>query len=1126
MQLPRERSAVVYRRLRQLFAIPILVSGSVALHAANQPSGTPVATFKQYCVQCHSKANTSGGISIEQLTASTELTTTAMGRNFQHWEKVIAVLETERMPPKGLPKPSDAARTGTATWIRARLNEYARANAGDPGRVTVRQLTSAEYGYTVRDLTGLELKLGNDASSDAVGGEGFTNYGDTQFMQDATVERYLGAAKQIAEHAVIGAGPLGFFIDPGKSGLELSAVNRIQAIYHTYGFRAASGEGGRPYGLDRYTKALYTAWRYQHRQAFGEPAVTLAALAKREGLTVRFVEHIWSVLNQPAPAYPTSAVIAKWQALPAPGADRAQASAKALEGSREIQKFLIEWPRWLFGAGALAEGGQGDERALVLTDASIEAQSSGSLRFLVRGRGQNTARFYLSTASVNPLSKDKPIVIWKNAGIRMSTNRRFGERQPLHTLVDEATRTRLGFGRQSDGSALEPTDFATLGDGSVYVDVTTPKGVGAVELQVQLQLKDGGSGDAVLRCTLSDEAELSKGRPVSVLLASTGSSGFRAWKAGVLAFAAALPQISHGEPTPSDKDPIPLPFNNTYNQPERDHYHTKLKYYRDDRFLVEKMLDDETRRKLDHAWIDLMTSFEYHDAFLDFVSEKYKLGLKDKGIADLQPNEIEAIPEEPRRYVKALRTEYDAMTAARKSAQPGHVEDLLRFAGNAWRRPLTAAEKDRLRSFYVRARESQKLDHDKALRATLARILVAPAFLYRLELPAGQTGVKPLSGTELASRLSYFLWSSMPDAELQRAAAAGELMNTAQLNRQVKRMLADEKARRMSTEFFGQWLGFYRFDQYRGVDTTRFPEFTDAVKEAMYDEAVFFFEHVLRKDKPVRDILFADYTFLNRTLAKHYGISKEIKAEGDPELVEGVNAFHRGGLLRLGAVMTVTSAPLRTSPVKRGDWILRRILGTPTPPPPADAGSIPADDKQFGDMTVRERLAVHQRNARCASCHTRIDPLGFPLERFDPVGRWRDTYPDGKPIHDSSELADATRIAGVDGLVNYMKAQEQQVLRNFAQKLIGYALGRTILASDQPLIDQLLKAGGDAQVSRWMAEIVASRQFRFRREVDESPAPTSQSASRETPSVSKPAGPRRTESATKTVATLNRQGGR
>jgi hypothetical protein len=307
-------------------------------------------------------------------------------------------------------------------------------------------------------------------------------------------------------------------------------------------------------------------------------------------------------------------------------------------------------------------------------------------------------------------------------------------------------------------------------------------------------------------------------------------------------------------------------------------------------------------------------------------------------------------------------------------------------------------------------------------------------------------------------------------------------------------MLADAKARRLSTEFFGQWLGFYRFDQYSGVDPTRFPEFNDAVKSAMYDEAVSFFEHIIRKDRPVREMLFADYTFLNRTLAKHYGVQKEVASMEDPELVTGANSFQRGGLLRLGAVLTATSAPLRTSPVKRGDWLLRRVLGTPTPPPPADAGSIPADDKAFGGLTLFERLEAHKRNPTCASCHTRIDPLGFPLERYDAVGRWRNEYSDGKPVHDSSTTADQTHIAGVDGLLNYLKTQEKQILRTFANKLLGYALGRTITISDQPLIDRLTQAGGDANFSKLIAEIATSRQFRHRRGKEESLATESHTA--------------------------------
>ena len=1019
----------------------------LALGLAGISYGAAPPLFRQYCVQCHGKTP-QAGLNLEALIARP-----SVGKDFAHWEKVAAALEQKRMPPAKMPKPGDAERARAVAWVRARLNAYARAHAGDPGRVTVRRLTSGEYAYTIGDLTGLDWKTDADFASDAVGGEGFANFGDVQFIDSANLERYLDAAKRIAEHAVIGAGPLEFFDDPGQSGMELSAISRIQQIYRAHGFRAASAEGGRPYGLERYGKALYASWRYHHRQA-----ASLEEAAKAEGLSPRFLEHIWGVLQDPTPTYPTSEVVSRWKNLPASDAKAART------GCEEIQHFLIEWPRWLLGAGGAAEGGQGDERALVLTDASVQATPSHQFRFFARSK-EKTARVYLSTVSMNPAAKDKPAIRWRNGVARFrGTERGGGTQQPLLPLLSEETRKRLGIAPGAE-------EFTLRAGESVFLDIPLPEGAGGLGLEIEAAME--ASQEAVVRCTVSNHEELSKGRPDSALLGHPTTAAFRNWKSGVLAFAARMPQISQGEPTPADRDPIPSPFNDAYNQPERDRFHTQLKYYRDDRFLVEKMLDNATRTKLEHAWADLLSSFEYHDLFLRFVGEKFKLDLK-KSIADLTAAEIAALPAEPRKYVTALRAEYDSIVSAREAAQAGHVEESLGFASQAWRRPLTQSEKDGLRRFYTEARESGKLDHTKALRALLARILVAPAFLYRLESPGR------LSSWEMASRMSYFLWSSVPDAELRRAAAAGELLQAMALERQAKRMLADPKARRLSTEFFGQWLGFYRFDQHRDVDAGRFPEFTGEVKSAMYDEAVSFFEHIIRKDRPMGDVLFADYTFLNPTLAKHYGVSRKF-AGAEFEQVDGAQAFHRGGLLRLGAVLTATSAPLRTSPVKRGDWVLRRVLGTPTPPPPADAGSIPADDKLFGGLSVQERLAAHQRNPSCASCHTRIDPLGFPLESYDPVGRWRKHYADGKPIDDASALADQTKIAGVDGLLEYLKTQERQVLRTMSSKLVGYALGRTVQPSDQLLIDRMTAAGGETRFSKMVTEIVTSRQFRQRR---------------------------------------------
>lgn len=1061
----------------------LAVSAAGTLHAADDLSSIATPTFKQYCYGCHGKA-AMAGLNLQQLTSQH-----SMADSFQHWERVAAAIEEKRMPPARLPQPTDEQRQQAVTWIRARLNEFAQKHAGDPGRVTVRRLTSGEYAYTIQDLTGLELRFDRDFASDSVGGEGFTNFGDVQFMEDANLERYLEAAKRVADHAVIGSGPLQFFDDPGKSGLELSAVSRIQKIYNAHGFRAVAGEGGKPYGLERYGKAFYAAWRYRHRVALGDGKATLASLAAREGLSARFVQHIWTVLHQPSPSYPTSEVVARWKKLPAPNRADGQQDAAVRAESDKVQQFVVDWPRWLFAAGELAAGGQGDERALLLTDASLQANTTQKLKFNLRKRGHKTARVYLSAVPVNPGAADKPVVIWRNPMVRFrGADRGLGTQQPLRALLDEATVNRLAFGKLPDGTVIGPQDFAMVSGGTMHFDVETPEKAGGLELQVEAELVPGPAGDAVLRCTLSDRDGAAAGAPVWALLGNPKGAGFQTWKANVLAFAAQLPQNSHGEPTPSDKDAIPAPFDNTYNQPERDHFHVKLKYYRTDKFLVDKMLDDATRAKLDQAWNDLLASFEYHDAFLRFVATRYKLDLKS--VAELDAAQIAALPAEPRKYVQALHADHKAVFAAQKAAQPGQVEDAIRFASQAWRRPLSKTEEAGLRGFYAKLREDPKLDHPKAVKSLLARVLIAPAFLYRLEQPAQVASDKPLSNWELASRLSYFLWASVPDQELRRAAAASELTNPQQLERQVKRMLADPKARRLSTEFFGQWLGFYRFDQYRGVDTMRFPEFTDEVKAAMYDESVSFFEHVVRKDRPVRELLSANYTFLNKTLAKHYGIKKEIASTGQTELVEGANEFQRGGLLRLGAVLTATSAPLRTSPVKRGDWVLRRVLGTPTPPPPADAGSIPADDKSFGGMSVFERLEAHKRNPSCASCHTRIDPLGFPLERYDAVGRWRDQYADGKPIQDASALPDKTQIAGVDGLLGYLQTQEKQVLRTLSHKLLGYALGRTILLSDQPLVERLTTAGSDAHFSKLVTEIVSSRQFRHRREQDEAPPAT------------------------------------
>ena len=1067
----------------------------------------PPETFRKYCFECHGGTRHKGDVSIERLIRLSAQS--SVGDYWDEWSKVAEMLESGAMPPKDDADlfPTDDERATAGAWIRSALAAYEAKHAGDPGRITVRRLTSAEYAYAIRDLTGLDLDAGVDASSDSVGGEGFTNFGDVQFVEETSVERYLEAAKLVADHAVIGAGPLEFFADAGETGLELSALSRINALYASKGFRVVSGEGGRPFGLDRYGKAFFVAWYYKHRVALGDPDATIRRLAAKEGITGRFAEHIWMVLNKENTGYPTRVTVDGWMKLPAPGSDVNASVAAARAGCDDLYKALTTWPSWFFARGDLAAGGAGDESPLVFDDTTLKAEPARRYIYTLsprggRGRGATAPgaggpapaaagpiKVFLTHADVNPRPGSTPAVIWRNPrivtrapGPAGAAGRGRGAAGPilstrsLRLALPADVAASLAFGTSPDATVMGADDLAATK--TVSFSIAVPPGDNVVELHADAEL--GSDRNAVIRVTISDRAEGSpRDAPQRAILGDPKSAGYERFRAHIAEYVSLLPPNSHGEANPADKDPVPPPFDNTYNSPEHDAFVMNVKYQRNDRFFTDNVVDGADRARLNQAWNDLFGSWPYHDAYLGMLADHYKVTLKSRLIQEMNAARIAELTAEIRPHVIALRAHYDEVMKAQALAQPGHVTDALAFASRAWRRPLTVAEKAGLRGFYQRARTANGLDHDAAIRALVARVLVSPAFLYRVESDAPGPE-RPLNGFELASRMSFFLWSSIPDDELRRAAAAGELSRPAMLARQVKRMTADPKARRFATEFFGQWLGFYQFDQYRGVDTGRFPEFTDEVKSAMYDEAISTFEHIVRRDRPVSEILAADYTFLNKPLAKFYGVERNVTSPDRMELVQGANAFNRGGALRLGSVLTTTSAPLRTSPVKRGNWILRRILGTPTPPPPADAGNIAADDRTFNGLTLREKLAEHKRNATCANCHLRIDPLGFPLENFDAVGRSRATYADGKPVDVTGEFADDTTIVGPDGLLRYLREHEKQVVTTLSKKMVGYALGRTVRGSDRGLIDAMIKSGGNATVSDLAVTIVTSRQFRNR----------------------------------------------
>ena len=377
-------------------------------------------------------------------------------------------------------------------------------------------------------------------------------------------------------------------------------------------------------------------------------------------------------------------------------------------------------------------------------------------------------------------------------------------------------------------------------------------------------------------------------------------------------------------------------------------------------------------------------------------------------------------------------------------------EIVARFADRAFRRPVKPEEVERLLKLYdVAEREGQRFED--RVRLALEGALVWPDFLFRVELdpPGLSPGTSyPIGDYELASRLSYFLWSSMPDDEMFAMAAVGKLR--ANLDAQVRRMLADPKSAAFVQNFSGQWLTTRKL-AYVAPDPKEFPGFDEPLRSAMTRETELFFEAILREDRSILDLLDADFSFVNERLAKHYGI----EGVAGPEFRRVKLPPNRGGVLTQASVLTLTSNPTRTSPVKRGKWVLDQILGTPPPPPPPDVPSLPEEKQLTG--TLRQVMEQHRANATCASCHQRMDPIGFAFENYDAIGAWRDKD-GGVAVDPSGVLPGGRSFQGPAELKSILRGKKEQFSRCLVEKVMTYALGRGLEYYDRCAVDEILDA--------------------------------------------------------------------
>jgi len=363
--------------------------------------------------------------------------------------------------------------------------------------------------------------------------------------------------------------------------------------------------------------------------------------------------------------------------------------------------------------------------------------------------------------------------------------------------------------------------------------------------------------------------------------------------------------------------------------------------------------------------------------------------------------------------------------------------------------------------------------------AAAKAVLVSPNFLFRIEQdPPGQTPAA-VDDHALASRLSYFLWSSMPDATLFALADAGRLSQPKVLEAQVMRMLADPKARALSEQFVGQWLGIRTLGSVAAPDPQKFPEFTPALREAMVAEPSEFFAGLLREDRSLLELLDSDYTWVNAELARHYGLDG---VSGKTFVRVSLPDRRRGGVTGMAAVLTQTSYPQRTSPVLRGKWLLEEVFGTPPPPPPPLVATLSANDEKRDGQTFRQRLELHRKDPNCAACHARLDPLGFALENFDPIGRWR-TEVSGETVDASGQLPGGEAFVGPEALKKVLGARKQLFLRHLTEKMLAYALGRGVEYYDIPAVKNISEAVANDghRAPRLILEIVRSTPFRLRR---------------------------------------------
>jgi hypothetical protein len=968
----------------------------------------------KYCVACHSGKMAPAQFDLKSYTSVDMVTD-----DFARWALLAERLKNQEMPPKPMPPPPAAEVKQVIDWVAAVRAEEIRKAAGDPGVVLARRLSNAEYDYTIRDLTGQDMHVAKEFPVDPANQAGFDNSGESLTMSPALLNKYLKAAREVADHAVLKPDGIDFAPYP----MQVETDREKYAIQRIVGFYASQPTN--------YADYFEAAWRYKYRVALKKPHATLATTAADAKVSAKYLPMVWEILHDQNAVGPVLKLQEMWLALPPP--DAAQT------------------------------GG-------------LRAKCTAMRDFVVKIRSHTAMQFAAPIVAGLP-AQSEPLLNWK---------------------LKEYAEHR----RDSD-----PNDLRN--------DTDPPPVVPVIPKYPKLHEEAAPRWAALSAQARANDTDL-------IVPAAQRAR----YQAAFSRFASVFPDVFYvserGRYFPDDSEDKGRLLSAGY--------HNIMGYYRDDLPLMQLILDDKGTQELNRLWneFDYIADFSartWTQYYFNQSGEVFGKGDEsgsdrptDHAVTDtevifkMRDVYLAKAAEDPTNdpvAAEAIRDHFDQLNVTlrslekeRAAAEPRQLEALLQFAERAYRRPLTNAERADLLTFYHQDRAQNQSTHEQALRDVLTSVLMEPDFLYRLDMTDGQTtaslgarshtvalktstavSTEPLSSYALASRLSYLLWASMPDEELLRHAAANDLQKPAVLLAQTRRMMKDSRVSGLATEFTGNWLNFRLFETNNAVDRQRFPQFNADLREAMFQEPIHYVEDAIQNDRSVLDLIYGNYTFVNPVLAKHYGIPG---VQGDVNhwvRVDNAGQYGRGGILPMSVFMTQNSPGLRTSPVKRGNWVVQKVLGIRVPPPPPVVPELPSDESK-SDLPVRDMLAKHRAVPFCASCHQRFDSFGLAYEGYGPIGDVRTKDLAGRPVDTAVTYPGGVNGVGFEGLRSFIHDYRQdQFINNICRKLLSYSLNRTLQLSDEALVDTMqtnLAAQGYGFDSL-VETIVMSPQFRNKR---------------------------------------------